>query len=129
MLDTNIVSDLIRNPKGKVAAKLADHGQEGVCLSIITACELRYGAAKRGSARLLSRVQAVLATVDIVPFDVPADTRYGVLRSELEAAGKPIGPTDLFIAAHALALQVTLVTHNLMEFHRVRGLKVENWLE
>lgn len=131
MLDTNITSDLIRNPRGKVAARLAAHGDEGVCLSIITAAELRYGAAKRGSARLLSRVEIVLAAVDVLPFDAPApaDAEYGGLRAELEAAGTPIGPTDLFIAAHALALQVMLVTHNTSEFGRVRGLELENWLE
>lgn len=129
MLDTNIVSDLIRNPRGKVAARLAAHGDEGVCLSIITAAELRYGAAKRGSARLSARVEAVLAAVDVLPFDAPADAEYGGLRAELEAAGTPIGPTDLFIAAHALALRVMHVTHNTSEFGRVRGLKLENWLE
>ena len=129
MLDTNIVSDLIRNPQGRVAARLADHGEEGICLSIVTAAELRYGAAKKGSVRLLSRVEDVLASVDVLPFDVPSDTEYGSLRAKLEAIGKPIGPTDLFIAAQALALRVTLVTRNLREFRRVRGLNVENWLE
>ena len=129
MLDTNIVSDLIRNPQGRAAARLADHGEEGICLSIVTAAELRYGAAKKGSVRLLSRVEDVLASVDVLPFDVPSDTEYGSLRAKLEAIGKPIGPTDLFIAAQALALRVTLVTRNLREFRRVRGLNVENWLE
>lgn len=129
MLDTNMVSDLIRDPGGKAAARLAAHGDEGVCLSIVTAAELRYGAAKRRSARLSSRVEAVLAAVDVLPFDAPADAEYGGLRARLEAAGTPIGPTDLFIAAHALALRVMLVTHNTSEFGRVRGLKIEDWLE
>lgn len=129
MLDTNIVSDLIRNPQGRAAERLRQHGQDGICVSIITAAELRYGAAKKGSTRLLSRVEAVLSTIDVLPFDVPADTEYGSIRAELEAAGQPIGPTDLFIAAHACSTGVTLVTHNVSEFRRVRGLKVENWLE
>jgi tRNA(fMet)-specific endonuclease VapC len=129
MLDTNIVSDLIRNPQGRAARRLAEQGDAGVCLSIIIASELRYGAIRAGSARLSSRVEAVLAAMDVLPFDTPADARYGTLRADLEAAGTPIGPTDLFIAAHALALGVTLVTHNLAEFRRVRGLTVEDWLE
>ena len=128
MLDTNIVSDIIRNPQGRAAGRLADHDGEGVCLSIITAAELRYGAAKKGSARLTSRVEAILATLDVLAFDVPADARYGSLRAELAAAGTPIGSTDLFIAAHALAMNVTLITHNISEFRRVRGLNVETWL-
>ena len=129
MLDTNIVSDLIRNPQGRAAERLRRHGEEGICVSIITAAELRYGAAKKGSARLLSRVEAVLSTIDVLAFDVPADTEYGGIRAELEARGQPIGPTDLFIAAHASSIGVTLITHNVGEFRRVRGLKVENWLE
>jgi tRNA(fMet)-specific endonuclease VapC len=128
MLDTNIVSDLIRNPQGRAAARLRQHGDDGICVSIITAAELRYGCAKRGSGRLLSRVEAVLSAIDILPFDAPADTDYGSIRAELEAEGQPIGPTDLFIAAHARCLGLMLVTDNVAEFRRVRGLRVENWL-
>jgi tRNA(fMet)-specific endonuclease VapC len=128
MLDTNIVSDLIRNPAGVVAARLAEHGEGGICLSIITAAELRYGAAKRGSARLLARVEGILDRVDVLPFDKPGDDEYGTLRAHLEGQGTPIGPTDLLIAAHALALKVVLVTDNVGEFRRVPGLKVENWM-
>ena len=128
MLDTNIVSDLIRNPQGQAAKRLAVHGDEGICLSIIVAAELRFGAAKRASTRLSARVETILATVDVLPFDQPGDARYGELRATLEASGTPIGPTDLFIAAHALALQVMLVTDNVEEFRRVPGLVVENWL-
>lgn len=129
MLDTDIVSDLIRNPQGRVAARLRQHGDEGICVSVISAAELRYGCAKRRSARLLAQVEVVLSGIDVLPFDVPADTDYGRIRADLELAGRPIGPTDLFIAAHAACLGVTLVTHNVREFHRVRGLRVETWLE
>ena len=128
MLDTNILSDLIRNPHGRAADRLQEHGEAGLCVSIITAAELRYGAARRGSARLLGRVEAVLSTIDVLPFDVPADAEYGNIRAELEAVGLPIGPTDLFIAAHARAVGVVLVTHNVAEFRRVRGLTLDNWL-
>jgi tRNA(fMet)-specific endonuclease VapC len=128
MLDTNIVSDLIRNPAGTAAAYLRTIGDQGLAVSIITAAELRFGAAKSGSPRLLSRVEAILDTLAVLPFDVPADAEYAITRVELEASGKPIGPNDLLIAAHARSLGTTIVTANAAEFSRVRGLKVENWL-
>jgi tRNA(fMet)-specific endonuclease VapC len=128
MLDTNIVSDLIRNPQGQVAEKLAAHGTSGVCISIIVAAELRYGTVKKRSPRLQSRVEGILERMDVLPFDRPCDAEYGRLRAKLEAAGTPIGPNDMFIAAHALAIGAFLITDNLREFQRVPGLKAENWL-
>jgi tRNA(fMet)-specific endonuclease VapC len=128
MLDTNIVSDLVRSPTGRVFDRIAAINGEGVCISIITAAELRYGCAKKGSPRLQSQVDAILASIEILPFDVPADADYAGIRADLEAAGKPIGPNDLLIAAHAKAAGATLVTANRAEFERVAGLVVENWL-
>jgi tRNA(fMet)-specific endonuclease VapC len=128
MLDTDIVSDLIRNPRDRAAARLRQHGEDGICVSIVTTAELRYGCAKRGSPQLLSRVEAVLSAIDVLPFDAPADTDYGRIHAELEAQSPPIGSTDLFTAAHASCLGLTLVTDNVSEFRRVRGLRVENWL-
>ena len=128
MLDTNIVSDMIRHPAGKVAGRIAEAGEDNLCVSIITAAELKYGAAKSGSARLLARVEAVLARVPVLPLDVPADAEYGDIRASLEAAGRLIGPNDLLIAAHARSLGAVIVTANAGEFRRVRDLKVENWL-
>ena len=127
LLDTNIISDLIRNPSGPAAKRIEDVGAKAICTSIIVAAELRYGCAKRGSPKLLAKVEGVLQTIPVLPLDIPADTDYGGLRAELEAAGQPIGANDLLIAAHALALGLTLVTNNTREFGRVRGLKVENW--
>ena len=128
MLDTNIISDLIRNPQGKAAAQIARAGEANVCTSIIVAAELRYGCAKSGSKRLLKAVEDLLGEIAVLPFDVPADAEYARIRSKLEAAGRPIGSNDLLIAAHALATGATIVTANTDEFKRVRGLKVENWL-
>ena len=128
MLDTNIISDLIRNPKGKAAKRIARVGEDHICTSIIVAAELRYGCAKSGSSRLLEAVEHLLDEINILPFDVPADAEYGGIRAELEAAGKPIGSNDLLIAAHAYATGATIVTANAGEFERIRGLKVENWL-
>jgi tRNA(fMet)-specific endonuclease VapC len=128
MLDTNIISDLIRNPQGKAAKRIAKMGENNICTSIIVAAELRYGCAKSGSKRLLKAVEDVLGEIDVLPFDVPADADYGGIRSELEAAGKLIGSNDLLIAAHAYATGATIVTANIGEFKRIRGLKVENWV-
>jgi tRNA(fMet)-specific endonuclease VapC len=128
MLDTNIISDLIKNPRGNAAARIAKVGEDNVCTSIIVAAELRYGCAKSGSKRLLKAVEDLLGEINVLPFDVPADAEYGGIRSELEAAGKPIGSNDLLIAAHAYASGATIVTANADEFKRVRCLKVENWL-
>ena len=128
LLDTNILSDLIRHPGGLVARRVEEVGQKEIFTSIIVAAELRYGCAKKGSAKLLERVQGLLETIPMLPLDMPTDAQYGLIRAELEAAGQPIGMNDLLIASHALALGLTLVTDNTSEFSRVRGLKVENWL-
>ncbi len=128
MLDTNVISDLIKNPQGKAARRIARVGEDSICTSIIVAAELRYGCAKSGSKRLLKAVEGLLAEIDVLPMDVPTDAEYGGIRAELEAAGKPIGGNDLLIAAHAYATGATVVTANAAEFKRIRGLKVENWL-
>jgi len=128
MLDTNIISDLIRNPQGRAAKRIAKAGEDNICTSIIVAAELRYGCAKSSSKRLLKAVEDLLGEIGVLPFDVPADAEYGGIRSELETAGKPIGSNDLLIAAHAYTIDATIVTANTAEFKRIRGLKVENWL-
>lgn len=128
MLDTNIISDLIRNPQGRAAKRIAKVGEATICTSVIVAAELRYGCAKSGSPRLTKAVEDVLGEISVLPFEPPADAEYGVIRSTLEAAGTPIGSNDLLIAAHARAAGATVVTANAAEFRRVPGLKVENWL-
>jgi tRNA(fMet)-specific endonuclease VapC len=128
MLDTSIISNLIRNPQGRAAKRIAKVGEDNICTSIIVAAELRYGCAKSGSKRLLKAVEDLLGEIKVLPFDVPADAEYGGIRTELEAAGKPIGGNDLLIAAHAYATGATIVTANDDEFKRIRGLNVENWL-
>jgi tRNA(fMet)-specific endonuclease VapC len=128
LLDTNILSNAIRDPKGRIAERIAQTGQLATCTSIIVAAELRFGAAKRGSRRLTARVAELLDTIDVVAFEPPADIAYAELRARLERAGSPIGANDLLIAAHALALDLTLVTANEREFSRVPDLRIENWL-
>lgn len=128
LLDTNIVSDLIRHPHGRIAEHIRRVGEARVCTSIIVAAELRYGAAKRGSQRLTAQLEAVLGVLDVLSFEAPADAAYGSVRTRLERAGAPIGANDLLIAAQALALGCTIVTDNEAEFARVRGLPRQNWL-
>ena len=127
-LDTNILSDLVRHPRGVVAKKIAVVGENEICISIIVAAELRFGAAKRNSARLSNQVETILAAMLVVPFDVPTDREYAKLRQLLESSGNSIGPNDLLIAAQARANGQILVTNNVREFTRVPSLQVENWL-
>ena len=129
LLDTNIVSELMRDPQGPITRRIARVGEGSVCTSIIVACELRYGAAKKGSARLTQQLEIVLEVLPVLALEPAVDRRYGELRADLERRGTPIGPNDLLIAAQALALGLVLVTDNLQEFKRVKGLEVKNWLE
>ncbi|MGE4480853.1 type II toxin-antitoxin system VapC family toxin [Acidocella sp.] len=128
LLDTNILSDLIRHPQGRVAEQIRRVGETEVCTSIIVAAELRFGAAKRGSARLAQQLETVLSVLDVVPFEQPADEAYGAIRAQLELAGTPIGGNDLLIAAQAKALDCIVVTDNEREFARIDRLACENWL-
>jgi tRNA(fMet)-specific endonuclease VapC len=130
MLDTNTVSALIRSPNHSPAReRLVGFGVDRVCISIISSAEISFGFAKRPSAKLRRSLDLLLQTLPIMPFEAPADAQYGNLRAHLAAIGRPIGPNDLFIAAHALALDLTLITANVGEFSRVPNLRVENWLD
>jgi tRNA(fMet)-specific endonuclease VapC len=128
LLDTNIVSQLVARPHGKIAERVGELGEGRVATSIIVAAELRFGAEKRQARRLSQRIEAVLKRLKVLPFEEPADAVYARLRADLERRGRPIGGNDLLIAAHALALGHVLVSDNEREFARVAGLQVENWL-
>ena len=129
LLDTNIVSDLIRHPQGRVAARIAEVGEAKVATSIIVAAELRFGTAKRGSPRLSAQLEAVLRALPVLSLEPPADRIYGSLRDALERQGMPIGANDMLIAAHAMALDRILVSGNKREFARIEGLRLLNWLD
>jgi tRNA(fMet)-specific endonuclease VapC len=128
LLDTNIVSDVVRNPQGKVTDRIRKVGEAQVCTSIIVAAELRYGAERKASPRLSSQLEAVLGALEVLPLETPVDIAYGKLRASLERASTPIGANDLLIAAQGLALGYTVVTDNDKEFTRVQNLRCENWL-
>jgi tRNA(fMet)-specific endonuclease VapC len=128
LLDTNIVSDIVRHPRGKIAHRISEVGEGDVCTSVIVAAELRYGATKKKSPRLTAQLEAVLGALEVLALEALADIRYGRIRASLERMGRPIGANDLLVAAHALSLDFTLVTDNEREFSRVDGLRIENWL-
>jgi tRNA(fMet)-specific endonuclease VapC len=128
LLDANIISNLVRFPKGVVCQKLDEVGHDKVFTSIIVSAEIKFGVEKNGSAELASKVGAVLSRIPVLSLEAPADANYASIRAQLEKLRNTIGPNDLLIASHALALSAIMVTHNEREFSRVPGLKVENWL-
>jgi tRNA(fMet)-specific endonuclease VapC len=128
LLDTNVLSDLVRQPQGRIHERIARAGEDQVCTSVVVAAELRYGAQRKASPRLMQQVAAILGALPILPFEADMDATYARIRCSLEKSGEPIGGNDLIIAAQALHLGCTLVTANTREFRRVRGLQVEDWL-
>ena len=128
LLDTNMVSDMVRHPQGIVANRIAVIGEDTIATSIVVAAELRYGAAKAGSSRLADRIDQVLSAMEVLSLEPPADRHYAEIRLQLTRQGAPVGPNDLLIAAHALATGLVVVTANVREFSRIPGLGVENWL-
>lgn len=129
LLDTNIISDVIRRPQGAAASRLMAVSAEDLFTSIVVASELRYGVERARSERLRDRVNMVLLRLQVLPLAPPVDEVYEWLQSTLERSGLPIGGNDLFLAAHALAGNFTLVTNNTREFDRVPDLVCENWVK
>jgi tRNA(fMet)-specific endonuclease VapC len=128
LLDTNTLSHLVRQPQGPVAQRIADVGEANVLTSVIVACELRYGAAKRGSRRLTKQVEAVLGALTVRSLESDVERVYASIRVALEKRGTLIGAHDMLIAAHARAMDAVCVTDNVAQFKRVPALRVENWL-
>ncbi len=131
LLDTNIISYSLRNPRSEVTQKiqrLSAQMPNPLCTSVIVQCELWFGARKSGSQSLPNKIETMLRFIVPRPLDHAVVEAYAVTRATLERIGTPIGPNDTFIAAHALALGATLVTDNEEEFRRVPGLQIENWL-
>lgn len=127
LLDTNICIYVINARPPAVLERFMAHEIDGLGISVITASELYWGARKSGSARNLAALDKFLSPLTVLDYNLQAAQRYGELRAWLDSQGTPIGPLDQQIAAHALALDVTLVTNNLREFERVPQLRLENW--
>ena len=127
MLATDTVSFVLRG-QGDAAAQLTSRAPSEVCLSAISLSELRFGADERRSKRLHHLIDTFTDAVEVLPFDAAAAACFGRVCASLQAKGTPIGTLDTLIAAHALALNLTLVTNNTKHFKQVRGLKTQNWL-
>jgi tRNA(fMet)-specific endonuclease VapC len=132
LLDTNIISTLMRSPGGRAAESLKDvltrWPDAGVGTSVIVDCELIYGLRLTPSHRLQRAYDTVMASIDVRALEKDVGGLYASVRTQLTRRGTPVGPNDTLIAAHALALGAILVTDNEEEFRRVPGLQVENWL-
>ena len=128
LLDTNIVSHLLRDPHGKCRSHILRVGIDNVCTSLIVLAEVRFGIEKVRSQKLSRRLDLVLEDLTVLPLLPPVDVNYASLRAKLEVAGSQIGANDMLIAAHVMTLGATLATDNVAEFSRVDGLLVENWL-
>lgn len=132
LLDTNIVSYFLRAASPALNQRILDSTPDELAISIISAGELRYGLSRlppsRRAAQLAHQLDGLLTAVAVQALPPEAAQHYGTARSQLEAAGTPIGGNDLWIAAHALSQDLTLVTNNTREFERVPGLKLENWV-
>ena len=128
LLDTNVCVDYLTGRYPAVVERIRRSSPEDLRLSAVVVAELRYGAdhsAHRSANH--GRIDVLVAEIDCLDFGREAAAAYGRVRAALEAAGKPIGPNDMLIGAHALAGGLVLVTDNVREFRRIRGLKVENW--
>jgi len=128
LLDTNILSVLVRQPHHDLTRRIRQVGENQICTSIVVAAELRYGGRKSGSESLQAAIGDVLSVIQVLDLDEPTDRCYADLRHQLTKNGNMIGPNDLWIAAHALSRSLIVVTANTREFSRVPGLLVENWI-
>jgi tRNA(fMet)-specific endonuclease VapC len=127
LLDTNIFSNMVLSPRGPAATRAATLSNSEVAISIVVASEIRFGLARNELMRSAYIVKAMLEAFVVLPLDKPADEHYGAIRADLQRRGKALGPNDMMIAAHALALDATLVSDDA-GFAEVAGLKLENWM-
>ena len=126
LLDTDTISFALRG-QGRVTAELRRRSPSQVCTSSIVVGELELGAVRRGSRKRRRELDGLYSGLEVLPYDVEAARRYGRLAAALLDAGVPIGVEDTMVAAHALSRGLTLVTHNLKHFERVKGLRVDDW--
>ncbi len=128
LLDTNICIYVINHKPAHVFERFQQYQLGQLAISSITASELAFGVEKSGSQRNKQALNKFLAPLDILAYDDQAIWYYARLRHQLQSTGQSIGSLDMLIAAHALSLDMVLVTNNTKEFERVQGLKLENWI-
>jgi tRNA(fMet)-specific endonuclease VapC len=128
LLDTNILIYIRRNRPPGVFARFQKLSYGEAVLSVITFGELSYGAAKSvRRSEAIAQLEELRRAIPIAMLPETAAEMYGAIRADLEDRGQQIGNNDLWIAAHALAADLTLITNNEREFSRVKGLKIQNW--
>ncbi len=129
LLDTNICIYLIKKKPGNVLKKLKEVSHRKIFVSAITIAELEYGiAGSRYPEKNKISLIEFLSFFHKLNFEDTDAVEYGIIRKDLEKTGRIIGPLDLLLAAQALSKKLVLVTNNLKEFERVRGLNLENWV-
>ena len=128
LLDSDVCIDFLRGTDSRLTERIQEAGPDNLCTSVIVAAELRYGASRSRRARRNHETLDRLFE-ELTCYELPTDAaiEYGRLRTRLEKRGHVIGPNDMLIAAHALALDLTLVSANEREFSKVKGLTTENW--
>lgn len=130
LLDTDVCSYLLKRTHPALKARVREFAPGGLGVSTVSVFELEFGARRLDDPdRWSGVIAAFLDNLEIMPLDRNAAREAAAVRAELERAGSPIGAYDLLIAGHARSLGTTLVTHNLREFQRVAGLRVESWIE
>jgi tRNA(fMet)-specific endonuclease VapC len=128
LLDTDITSYIFAHHDERVRRRFLAFAIGDVGISTITVAELAFGSELNRSERNRRAIERALESLAIMPFELAAARAYGQVRTALQRRGTPIGPLDMLIAAHAISLDVPLVTNNVREFRRVPGLRIENWL-
>lgn len=127
LLDTNIVSALMKDPSGNVAERIRQVGADAVATSVVVVAEMEYGIEKKGSKRLREQFDRIRPSLFVLPVEEPADLHYATLRAATERRGLTVGQNDLWIAAQSLALDAIVITDD-RAFLDIPGLRVENWL-
>ena len=128
LLDTNIISRAARDPRGRLASRMLETGEERLFTSVIVLAEIRYGLARNPEARARAQIEELVAALDVRDLPYAAAQHYGRVRHALERQGRPIGGNDYWIAAHALSDDAILVSNNVREFARVPGLSLVDWV-
>jgi tRNA(fMet)-specific endonuclease VapC len=127
LLDTNIVSDVMRNPDGRAEQMLRNKADEEIGISLVVKGEILFGLVRNANARGKKRFDALLEAIEVWPMPEAVAEVYGRVRAEMEKSGNQMGANDMWIAAHSLSLDAVLVTDD-RHFDAVPGLRLENWL-
>ncbi len=128
LLDTNMISEIAKNPTGEAARRFSELPSDDLCTSVVVSAEVLFGFENGAGEKTRRAMTGVLNALHVLNLEPPADKIYAETRAAMSKMGKAVTPNDMFIAAHALAIGAIVVTDD-QAFHYVPGLKVENWLQ